>query len=88
MYLSRSDCPSMQQGQQAAERRGAGGSGDAAGSPHQVGKQHVTQELLGPVTEMPGRGAEGQNTERGRGSEHGEGQRNASIAATCRFEDK
>ena len=46
VYLSRCDGPSMQQGQQTAEGRGADGSCRTACPPHQVRKQDVTQELL------------------------------------------
>lgn len=53
VYLSRSDGPSMQQGQQTAEGGGAGSSGSAACVPHQVGKQDVAQEPLCLFTEMP-----------------------------------
>lgn len=55
VYLSGCDGPSMQQGQQTAEGRGADGGGSMARAPHQVGEQDVAQELLWLSSEVPGR---------------------------------
>lgn len=46
VYLSGRDGPTVQQGQQAAEGRGADGCSSAPSVPYQVGEQDVAQELL------------------------------------------
>lgn len=45
VYLSRSDGPSVQQGQQTAEGCGSDGGRSTACVPHKVRKQQVVQEL-------------------------------------------
>lgn len=55
VYLSGCDGPTMQQGQQAAEGRGADGCSSAASVPYQVGEQDVAQELLRLVAKTPRR---------------------------------